>query len=141
MNPKKIIGFLLLRPFFTSRNLTSLALVAFFIGVYVLCGGKITAVPTSEITSFGGLSGAAVDGKAIDDSLAEQEAESKETVAQNPAEKKRGLFGNLTEDTPSPRKDATPTTRRSPTSLDDDDSASELVDMKKRLEQLGTSEK
>ena len=42
MNAKKVIGFLLMRPAFTQRNLTSIILVAAFFGVYVMMGGKVT---------------------------------------------------------------------------------------------------
>ena len=45
MNTKKVLSFLLLKPAFTSRNLTSIALVALFFGVYVAAGGKVSALP------------------------------------------------------------------------------------------------
>ena len=45
MGSNRLLSFLLMRPAFSSRNLTSLALVAFFIGVYVAAGGKVTTIP------------------------------------------------------------------------------------------------
>ena len=42
MNAKKVIGFLLMRPAFTQRNVTSIVLVAVFFGVYAMMGGKVT---------------------------------------------------------------------------------------------------
>jgi hypothetical protein len=57
MSAKKIANFLFLRPAMTSRNLTSIGLVIFFMVVYALCGGKITAVPKVAISQgFGGVS-------------------------------------------------------------------------------------
>lgn len=49
MNAKKIAGFLLMRPAFTQRNLTSIVLVGVFIGSYFLMGGKITtSIPAPD---------------------------------------------------------------------------------------------
>ncbi|MCB0344389.1 MAG: hypothetical protein KDD66_04705 [Bdellovibrionales bacterium] len=48
MKVNKVVSFLLLRPAFTGRNVTSLGLVAVFFMVYVLAGGKITTVPTMK---------------------------------------------------------------------------------------------
>lgn len=45
---KRILGFLLLKPAISSRNLTSLGLVAIFFGVYVAAGGKIQGLPVIE---------------------------------------------------------------------------------------------
>ena len=56
MKTNKFIQFLLLKPVFSSRNLTSIALVALFVAVYVLAGGKITTVPkVSNSNAFGGI--------------------------------------------------------------------------------------
>ena len=56
MKTNKFIQFLLLKPVFSSRNLTSIALVALFVAVYVLAGGKITTVPKiSNSNTFGGI--------------------------------------------------------------------------------------
>lgn len=54
MNAKKVVSFLLLRPAFTGRNVTSLGLVAVFFAVYVAAGGKVTTVPKMNAgASFG----------------------------------------------------------------------------------------
>lgn len=55
----KIKDFLLFKPAISTRNLTSLALVALFFGVYVASGGKIEVVPkvTSSRSTFGGING------------------------------------------------------------------------------------
>ena len=45
MDKKKVISFLLLRPAFTMRNLTSIGLVAIFFAIYVLAGGKVSLMP------------------------------------------------------------------------------------------------
>jgi hypothetical protein len=45
MNKKKIAEFLLLKPAFSTRNLTSILLVALFFGVYVASGGKVKSFP------------------------------------------------------------------------------------------------
>lgn len=45
MRAKKIINFLILRPAFTSRNMSSLGLVALFFALYILAGGKVTWIP------------------------------------------------------------------------------------------------
>ncbi len=60
MNAKKVIGFLLMRPALTQRNVTSILLVAVFFGVYVLMGGKVTTdLPKMQKNGgFGGLKGA-----------------------------------------------------------------------------------
>ena len=42
---KQVLNFLLLKPAMSSRNLTSIALVALFFGVYVAAGGKISSIP------------------------------------------------------------------------------------------------
>jgi hypothetical protein len=56
MRAKKIISFLLLAPAVNKRNLTSLALVAVFFGVYVASGGKVTSLPrVAPGQGFGGL--------------------------------------------------------------------------------------
>lgn len=52
MNAKKIVGFLLCRPAFTQRNMTSLLLVGLFVGAYILAGGKIsTKLPSMQSMS------------------------------------------------------------------------------------------
>ncbi len=57
MDGKKILNILLMRSAFSTRNLTSLALVALFMCVYVAAGGKITTVPPNikAGASFGDL--------------------------------------------------------------------------------------
>jgi len=56
MNAKKVVGFLLLRPVFNQRNISSLLLVGIFFGVYVLAGGKVTTTPPKvmQAGTFGG---------------------------------------------------------------------------------------
>lgn len=54
----KLKGLLLVRPAISSRNLTSLALVVLFFGVYIASGGKIDYVPDVEPgSSFGSVKG------------------------------------------------------------------------------------
>ncbi len=50
---KRILGFLLLKPAISSRNLTSLGLVGIFFGVYVAAGGKLEGLPAVQ-TEGGG---------------------------------------------------------------------------------------
>ena len=50
---KRILGFLMLRPAISSRNLTSLVLVGLFFGVYVAAGGKVEGIPAVQ-TDGGG---------------------------------------------------------------------------------------
>ena len=45
MDKRRIRDFLLLKPAVSSRNLTSLLLVAIFFGVYVAAGGKVSTIP------------------------------------------------------------------------------------------------
>lgn len=42
MNAKNVAGFLLCKPAFSKRNMTSLALVGIFMATYILAGGKIS---------------------------------------------------------------------------------------------------
>lgn len=56
MEKKKIADFLLMRPMFTVRNVTSIGLVAVFFCVYIMAGGKITTIPNIERDqNFGGV--------------------------------------------------------------------------------------
>lgn len=61
MKGKRVVDFLLVRPAFTQRNVSTLLLVGVFVGVYTLAGGKVTlkvpAIDTAE-SQFGGISGA-----------------------------------------------------------------------------------
>ena len=45
---KKALGFLMLKPAVSSRNLTSIGLVAAFFGVYLAAGGRIAALPNVQ---------------------------------------------------------------------------------------------
>ncbi len=56
MKAKKVLDFLILRPAFSSRNLTSILLVALFFGVYVLAGGKVTMPNVKQGQNFGSIS-------------------------------------------------------------------------------------
>jgi hypothetical protein len=56
MKGKKILEFVLLKPAFSSRNLTSLLLVAIFFAVYVLAGGKVEIPDVRQGSNFGGVS-------------------------------------------------------------------------------------
>jgi hypothetical protein len=53
---KKVIGFLVFKSVMTGRNLSSLALVVFFFGVYWAAGGRISSLPVVEADArrFGG---------------------------------------------------------------------------------------
>jgi len=54
MAVKKIIDFLILRPAFSSKNVSSLGLVALFFAIYVFAGGKVAWVPkVGQGDSFG----------------------------------------------------------------------------------------
>ena len=50
---KRILGFLMLRPAISSRNLTSLVLVGLFFGVYVAAGGKVEGIPAVQSNTGG----------------------------------------------------------------------------------------
>lgn len=55
---RKVLDFVLMRQVANTRNLTSLALVAFFFGVYIAAGGKIASVPNlPKGTGFGDIEG------------------------------------------------------------------------------------
>ncbi|MCB0358084.1 MAG: hypothetical protein KDD44_00555 [Bdellovibrionales bacterium] len=57
MKARQVVDFLLLRPAFNARNVTSIGLVGLFFAVYVLAGGKISAVPKIQSPDqFGGIS-------------------------------------------------------------------------------------
>lgn len=60
MNAKKIAGFLMMRPAFTQRNLTSVGLVALFFFAYILMGGKITT-DLPEVSKDGAFGSGGVD--------------------------------------------------------------------------------
>ena len=54
MGMKKVVDFLIFRPAFTQRNITSLGLVGIMFGVYAMCGGKVTWAPKLQRgSSFG----------------------------------------------------------------------------------------
>lgn len=56
MKGKKVLDFLILKPAFTSRNLTSLGLVGIFFLVYILAGGRITVPDVKQGANFGSVS-------------------------------------------------------------------------------------
>lgn len=95
MNGKKVFSFLVLKPAWSTRNLTSLALVALFFGVYVAAGGKITAVPkVKQGSGFGTINdnSGSLDSAASDQHTAAQDDEpidldNGKTIAR-PAERK-----------------------------------------------------
>jgi hypothetical protein len=53
MKGKKIIEFLVLKPAFTSRNISSLGLVVIFFIVYWLAGGKVVIPNVKQGSNFG----------------------------------------------------------------------------------------
>ena len=53
MKAKKVVEFLILKPAFTSRNLSSLGLVAIFFLVYWLAGGKVDIPNVKQGSNFG----------------------------------------------------------------------------------------
>ena len=139
MNGKKVLGFLLLKPAFNSRNLTSLALVALFFGVYVASGGKVTSVPKLKAGAGGFGSVTATDsGETLDEAV----APSSEVVpaddllseeAAMPVKRKRSTIfddSNLTDKAQPSREDAVIVHETLP---DRTRSADGLVDIEKRL--------
>lgn len=59
MDVKKVVNFILVRPAFTSKNISTIMLVGVFFGAYVLAGGQIRSVPISassaaKFDTFGG---------------------------------------------------------------------------------------
>lgn len=53
---KQVAGAVFMKGALSGRNLTSLALVAFFFGVYVASGGKISSIPRLDNNAqFGGV--------------------------------------------------------------------------------------
>ncbi len=131
MNVKKVAGFLLLRPVFTSRNLTSIALVLFFMGIYVLCGGRISAIPKPDLehSSFGGISN--------------EDPQSAEELPHTASENGRALFEGAPSAKPSSEKverALTPPTTPSKQLKEEqfeEDTTGDLSEIKKRLQQLG----
>lgn len=95
---KKVIGFIFLKSAFTSRNLTSLGLVAIFLGIYMASGGKIATLPSVQAGgNFGGIknSGAseAVDPKPMKiDSVVDLET-TEDSAIDPAAPRVQGLFG------------------------------------------------
>jgi hypothetical protein len=83
MNTKKIVSVLFLSSAFTKRNVSSVGLVALFLLVYVLAGGKIdTKLPTvSQSGAFG-----SVGGRDLDNVIAQPKANSKEVLGIVPTE-------------------------------------------------------
>ena len=55
MKARKVVEFLLLKPAFTSRNISSVLLVGVFFALYVMAGGKVTWVP--KVNAHGGAFG------------------------------------------------------------------------------------
>ncbi len=139
MNGKKVLGFLLLKPAFNSRNLTSLALVALFFGVYVASGGKVTSVPKLKAGAGGFGSVTATDsGETLDEVVAPGSEvvpadDSLSEEAALPAKRKRStLFddSNVTEKSQPSREDVVIEHEAQP---DRSHSADGLVDIEKRL--------
>lgn len=98
MSAKRVFGFLLMRPAWSSRNLTSLALVALFFGVYVAAGGKVSSVPkVKQGSSFGTMS---TDEDKItgDVESVTREEESAADVAARRSEQRRGVLSLGTEE-------------------------------------------
>ena len=53
MKGKKLLEFLILKPAFSSRNLSSLGLVLLFFIIYWLAGGKVTIPDVKQGSNFG----------------------------------------------------------------------------------------
>ncbi len=115
MDLKNVGNFLLLKPAFSGRNLTSLALVAVFFGVYVAAGGKVSSIPQVEATGgFGGIELPAASG----------------TKGSVPDDKKAGsITSSLTEDLKDlalPEREDDPAPKRSALALGERDTKSNL---------------
>ena len=111
MAAKRLLNFLLLKPAFSARNLTSLALVGVFFGVYYLAGGNVRAVPKLD-------SGATFGSIKTQEDTAPVARQSEDSA----------IFEALREDT---RKDAG---TKVPNTLENKDD--ELSDLEQRLNRL-----
>ncbi len=95
MNVNKVVSFLLLRPAFTGRNVTSLGLVALFFAVYVAAGGKITTVPTMKTGgSFGSVENVVTDKKDAETTAAQSENSAAQPTGQAVSTRIDSLFGS-----------------------------------------------
>lgn len=134
MNAKKILNFLLFRSALSSRNLSSLALVALFFGVYVAAGGKIAPIPVKpdKPNSF---SGTATGDK--EDPRARLEDLSEVTGDVAPDAKPTGnVFGKrpiTTRDSAKQKRDNKKTASQSEVASEAND---DLADIEARLQRL-----
>ncbi len=78
MDKRRLRDFLLLKPAVSSRNLTSLLLVAIFFGVYVAAGGKVSTIP--EVAPGEGFGTVTSDRAAEVEAYEEEEVEVKRPV-------------------------------------------------------------
>lgn len=92
MNAKKLVSYVLCLSAFKIRNITSILLVVFFFGVYVMAGGKITTPPkVGSPDGFGGL--APADSKVIGDvQEAKDESVGRNAAVERDESSRRGLF-------------------------------------------------
>lgn len=146
MNGKRILNFLLLRPAMTTRNLTSLGLVAFFFAVFYLSGGRIAAIPrVSPGATFGGIAESEqIPSLKLRGDVQPPAPEVKQEV---PQETRRGLMSGIKEngllgsikksvDSPkAPKKSQAEDTTQDPSGSVDED----LADLKERLNRLGST--
>ena len=82
MKTRKVVEFLLLKPAFTSRNISSVLLVGVFFAIYVMAGGKVTWVP--KVNARGGAFGSVgQEGRALPGSPADSTRVSGPTAAEH----------------------------------------------------------
>ncbi len=155
MNAKKAVDFLVLRSVWSKRNLSSLALVGFFMAVYYMSGGRISSVPRIEPgATFGGVS--SVERPELRGDVAPETKSSEDSPSRDSREKllegrtsEAGLIqqfrkGATTRE--AERSAAAPATKpdaaRSnvPTDRLGKPASTDLSDIKAQLDKLGTKE-
>ncbi len=96
MNGKKIADFVLLKPVFTGRNLTSLILVAIFFGVYIASGGRVRSIPKVSPGETFGAAELSTSKRSNSKSISEQQPQTDNSVG------RRSLFGSREVKKPAP---------------------------------------
>lgn len=149
MNGKRVLNFLLLRPAMTTRNLTSLGLVAFFFAVFYLSGGRIAAVPRiTPGATFGGIAQTEqIPSLELRGDVLKEKPPAPEVKQEARQENRRGLMSGVKEngligsikksfDSTDAQKNhpAEDTSKKSSENVDGD-----LADLKARLNRLGST--
>lgn len=136
MDRRRLFEFLLLKPAFSSRNLSSIALVVLFFLIYVFSGGKVSWVPAVKQVRTGSFGAASVPSRSSPQSefsgdIVDEEAEARAPLrgasGRNPAQSRQEPVDVPREE---PRQAA-----QEPAAQDGD---SKLSAIRERLKNLGS---